>query len=162
MPKPGDASAPADGARPARRTRKPARRAPKEVTADEVIARYPGQWILMRVTAWGERRTTERGYLLAHSPSLEIVEAARLDAIRAGEPAPGTLDVFEAYPPIRTHEEWRAGLQRLAEEWEGDPFDLRPTRSVGLVELDDDGRPHLIEPPWPVCRISKRNKPARG
>jgi hypothetical protein len=155
MPKARDASAPADGARPVRRTRKPAKRARNEVTADEVIARYPGQWILMRVTAWGERGTPERGYLLAHSPSRKTVEEARLEAIPAGEPAPGTLYVFEASPPIRTHEEWRAALERLAEEWEGDPFDLRPTRSLGLVELDDEGKPQLIEPPRSVCRISK-------
>jgi hypothetical protein len=82
MPKPSDASAPADGTRPARRTRKPAKRAPKEMAAIEMIARYPGQWIPMRVTVWGECHAPERGYLLAHSRSRKKVDAARLEAIR--------------------------------------------------------------------------------
>jgi hypothetical protein len=134
----------------------------EDVTHGEVLGRYPGQWILMRVTSWDERYYPERGYLLAHSDSRADVDKARLEAIRAPDSLPGTLSVFEAYPPIRSQDEWLAALERVADEWEGDPFDLRPTRSLGLVELDDEGNPHLIEPPWPVCRISKHNKPARG
>ena len=42
-------------------TRKRIQEKPEEITHEEVLARYPGQWILMRVTAWDEQYYPERG-----------------------------------------------------------------------------------------------------
>ncbi len=91
------------------------------VSIDEVIARYPGQWILMQVTA-SENGWPSRGYLLAHGDSYEEVCQARSTRLRMLAPGEGLLYLFDAYPPIRTGEELGRSLQELREQEDFDPF----------------------------------------
>ncbi len=113
-------------AAPTKRGRTPATLAPRELTLDEALTAYPGQWVLMRVTRWDDHAYPARGYLVAHSRSRVKIDAAWSEAFLAGQSTPGILYRFQAHAPLRTQQEWTAALERLAEEWAGDPLGLRP------------------------------------
>ncbi len=107
-----------DGAR--KRTRK----AVKEVLSyDEIVARYPAQWILLKVTGEDEHRNPSEGYVLAHSRS-----RGRINQALAKEPRPSELPpdapqteycIFQAYPRVYSGE----ALAEIIARWdaEGEP-----------------------------------------
>jgi hypothetical protein len=93
---------------------------------DEVIARYPGQWIVMRVTEYDERHLPARGVLIAHARSRRAAARIWGDEIPRTKPGEGVLSLFDAYPRITTGEEARRSLAELRDQ--GDP----PGRWPGL------------------------------
>jgi hypothetical protein len=86
------------------------------LTIDEAIARYYGEWILMEVTEFDERRLPHKGRVAAHSHSRRRIEAA-MDRLHAfsGESGPFYY-LFSGYPRAYTGEQARAALSRAAEE----------------------------------------------
>ena len=97
----------------------------QSISVDEMIARYPGEWVLMQVTAQ-ERGWPSEGYLLAHGDAYEEVSAARSWWLDQVDFADGPLCLFDAYPLIRTGEELRQSLEELWAEVQNiedyDPF----------------------------------------
>jgi hypothetical protein len=81
---------------------------------DEMIARYPGEWIVMRVTEYDERHLPARGALIAHTSSRREAQRIWGDEIPRSKPGDGRLYLFDAYPRITTGEELRKSLAELA------------------------------------------------
>ena len=90
------------------------------VSVDEIIARYPGQWILMQVTS-DEGGWPSHGQLLARADTYDEIARARIALLPDVNLADGPLYVFDAYPPIRTGEELRVVLENIRDET-SDPF----------------------------------------
>jgi hypothetical protein len=105
--------------KPARRSAEPhatdddGGRTPEVCTIDDVIARYPGEWIVMRITEYNERRLPARGVLIAHSPSRRTAQRIWGGELSRAEPGDGVLSLFDAYRRITTGEELRASLAEL-------------------------------------------------
>lgn len=82
------------------------------MTVKEAIARFHGEWVLMKVTEYDEDHWPSEGYMIAHSPDRGDISAAV-----ALEPPRGTLPpdtprrpyyVFLAYPRARSLAEYNA------------------------------------------------------
>jgi hypothetical protein len=95
---------------------------PESMSVDEVIARYPGQWILMRVTAHDEDKWPSHGQVLAHDMSYRKVGKAWLEIIAAsglGDPE-RPYYIFRAERLLRTGEELRRALEERRQREDGD------------------------------------------
>jgi hypothetical protein len=93
---------------------------PQTISVDEINARYPGQWILLQVTAYADGWPSA-GRLLAHSDSYDEASQARSAVCRDLNPADGPLYLFDAFPLIRTGEEFRLALAEPPDDG-CDPF----------------------------------------
>jgi hypothetical protein len=87
---------------------------PEICSIDEVIARYPGEWIVMRLTEYDQRKLPARGVLIAHTRSRRAAQRIWGDEIPRTRPGDGVLSLFDAYPRITTGEELRTSLAELA------------------------------------------------
>lgn len=87
---------------------------------DEVLARYPGQWVLWEVTD-NEDGWPSAGWVIAHDQSHSRMCDVRIAQV---EPAKlrGPLHLFEAVRYLRTGEEIRQALAQLEEE-DGEDLD---------------------------------------
>ena len=90
---------------------------PPEMTIDEVAERYPGQWVLMRVTGENQYHHVWRGHILAVSPDEgDVNEALSREPKPSQLPPgvkPGRYCVFQAYRPIYPGPELDAWLARV-------------------------------------------------
>jgi hypothetical protein len=82
-------------------------------SVDEVIERYPGEWIVMRITEYDERHLPARGVLIAHSPSRRTAQRIWGEELSRTEPGNGVLSLFDACRRITTGEELSASLAEL-------------------------------------------------
>ena len=89
---------------------------PESLSIDDVISRYAGQRVVVKVTAWGEGRIPSHGRVVAHGTEKDIRRALR--TLPRAESPDTPYYVFSAYPRIRSVEEWRAVLARAGEEGE--------------------------------------------
>ncbi len=91
---------------------------------EQVIERYRGQWILMRVTAHDEDKWPSHGYVLAHDRSHKKLCQRWREVIEAE--GPGDPDrphyVFAADRLLRTGEDLHHALDALRERDDYDPF----------------------------------------
>ena len=75
------------------------------LTVDETIARYRGDWILMKVTGFDEDGWPGQGYVLAHSPRRgDISKALTKEPPRAERSPDAPYDpyyIFKAFPRFR-------------------------------------------------------------
>jgi hypothetical protein len=87
------------------------------MTMNEAIARFHGEWVLMKVTEYDADHWPSKGYVIAHSPKREgISEALALEPPRGLLPpdAPRLrYYVFLAYPRVRSGPEYRAAAAKL-------------------------------------------------
>jgi hypothetical protein len=90
------------------------------VSVNEIIARYPGQWILLQVTA-DEHGWPARGRLLARADTLEEIARLRTALVPRVNLADGPLYVFDAYPPIKAGEDLSLAFEKMRDE-NADPF----------------------------------------
>jgi hypothetical protein len=91
------------------------------ISMDEIIARYPGEWVLIVVTREEDGWPSE-GRVLAHGKSYHRMCQARSAAYARLDDLDGPLYLFEAYPPIRTVKDCQQALARLAKVPDFDPF----------------------------------------
>jgi hypothetical protein len=101
-----------------------AEREAEVLSVDEVIARYPGEWILMQVTAHDADRWPSHGHVLAHDMSYKKVGKAWVKLVKAsglGDPAKPYY-IFAADPRVRTGEELDDALEELRQRDGADPF----------------------------------------
>lgn len=88
---------------------------------DEVVERHPGEWILLRVTAYDERRLPSHGWIVAHAPSqTRLTEAFAKEPTRSELPPGTSYYVFHAHPRVFSGDAWRAILDRVAHEDDAD------------------------------------------
>ncbi len=77
----------------------------QELSVDEVIALYPREWVLMRVTEDDDDGFPAKGLVLAHSPRRDdISDALEREPPRAELPPdapPRPYYIFRAFPRIR-------------------------------------------------------------
>ncbi len=87
---------------------------PATITVDEASARFPGEWVLMRVTQLDEMGFIHSGQVLYHSPSRREI-SKHVRARRRSEPAV-YLYVFPGGMRRVSAQEWSAHLSRAATE----------------------------------------------
>lgn len=86
---------------------------------DEISARYPGEWVLLRVSDGDERDALMYGEVLAHGKSRKRLSK---HVIRAHQENPDQLlSVFPSGLHVPTQEQWR---EELAEAVRLGPADL--------------------------------------
>lgn len=87
------------------------------VAVDEAIARYDGQWVLMKVTERDADQLPVKGHVLAHSTNRD-----EISAVLAKEPPPSAFlpdaphrpyYTFRAYPRIRSGPEYDEAMRRF-------------------------------------------------
>ena len=106
----------ADSATEPARARTRAKKAPRElISVKEAIDRYPEQWIAMEVTAYDEDGWASHGYVVTHGKSNKRVWQAATKRMMADPPPDGSVEVFIARHMLRTWEEVKQALDRLAE-----------------------------------------------
>jgi hypothetical protein len=81
------------------------------MSVNEAIARFRGEWVLMKVTEYDEDHWPSQGYVVAHSSDRgKISEAVRREPPR-GKLPPGAprhmYYVFLAYPRARSLAEYK-------------------------------------------------------
>ncbi len=85
-----------------------------ELSLDEVVERFDGQWVLIRVTRLDTRDVPTHGRVVMHGLSHEKVCARRDELVsQSGSRAP--YYVFHAKPFLTTGAELRVALQHLEE-----------------------------------------------
>ena len=93
-----------------------AKKAPRElISIEEAIDRYPEQWIAMEVTAYDEDGWASHGYVVTHGKSNKRVWKAATKRMMADPPPDGPVEVFIGRHMLRTWEEVKQALDRLAE-----------------------------------------------
>ena len=81
------------------------------MSVNEAIARFRGEWVLMKVTEYDEDHWPSRGYVIAHSPDREEINAAiplRSQEVISPEAPRQPHYVFLAYPRARSLAEYLA------------------------------------------------------
>jgi hypothetical protein len=86
---------------------------PRSLPIDEIYERYPGEWVVVKVTGLDEHQRIARAEVLAHSPTRGVVSAALVEAHRK-DPTIRTY-VFFGGRSARSVEEWREQLAQTAE-----------------------------------------------
>jgi hypothetical protein len=80
------------------------------LTADEIIGRHPGKWVLMRVTKYDEDAWPERGDLLEVAPTQEEILDAFARWVPTVQEQGGPLYTFIAEPLISSGPEYTAAV----------------------------------------------------
>jgi len=93
-----------------------------DLTLDEAIARYYGEWVLMRITAFDSRQAPAKGVVLAHSPDRDVVSD-----VLCRQPANASLPpdaprqpyyTFNASPRVHVGESYEQAKRRFAAQCE--------------------------------------------
>lgn len=79
---------------------------------DEIASRYPGEWVVVEVTALDERQRIAHGRVVVHGTSRRKVAKAHIQAHRDNPGIQTYLFVGGSSPA--TVEEWREQLARAA------------------------------------------------
>ncbi|MGH2534181.1 MAG: hypothetical protein ACRDJW_18085 [Thermomicrobiales bacterium] len=93
---------------------------PQEQTFDEAIARYYGEWVLMKVTVFNQYTEPVRGFVLAYSPSRrDISEVLKKQPARSELPPESPYQpyyTFKAFPRTHVGETYEQAVARFAEQ----------------------------------------------
>jgi hypothetical protein len=81
------------------------------LSIDEAIARYPNEWIFMRVTTKDEHHAPSHGVVLAHDPSRRVLQQAILALLAPAWSKENEYYTFFAHQRIRTREEWSQAIE---------------------------------------------------
>jgi hypothetical protein len=100
------------------------RRWNEEMSVDDVIENYEGEWILLRITEWDEHHNPSRGAVIVHDldnqPIWNMWAQLKDESPDSGD----RYYIFQARPVIRTEEELLKFLRDGGEFMEV-PFDWR-------------------------------------
>ncbi|MGH2562665.1 MAG: hypothetical protein ACRDJH_26705 [Thermomicrobiales bacterium] len=95
-------------------------REPQEQTFDEAIARYYGEWVLMKITAFNEHAEPTRGYVLAHSPRRrDVSDVFKKVPARSELPPESPYQpyyTFKAFARVHVGETFEQAAARFAEQ----------------------------------------------
>src|SRR6266508_2690261 len=111
---------------PAKADRRDEPGGPAVWSMDDILARYPGEWIALRVTGYDDRHWPAEGEIIARARSRARAWHRLTDYMLSSQRRPGPYTVFQAVPYITTGDELRRSLAELIEQ--GDP----PGRWPGL------------------------------
>ncbi|HVX30182.1 MAG TPA: hypothetical protein VHA53_06850 [Nitrolancea sp.] len=100
------------------------RRWNEDVSVDEVIASYEGEWILLRITEYDERHRVTRGAVIVHDPDNEKIWDMWAKLKNESPDSDDCYFIFQARPVIRTEKELLEFLRNGGEFMEV-PFDWR-------------------------------------
>ncbi len=96
----------------------PAETTPRILSLDEIADLYPGETILLRVTAWDEDKIPSHGEVAGHWPpgkkSDRLVSKAFSNALREARRTHDHYFLFQAAHYIRSGEEMRKALEELS------------------------------------------------
>src|SRR5262249_50521995 len=89
------------------------------MSVNEAIARFRGEWVLLKVTEYDEDYWPSRGYMIAHSPDRDAISEAI--PLRSQEPTMPDAPrqpyyVFLAYPRVRSGPEHRAAMAQFTSD----------------------------------------------
>lgn len=90
-------------------------REPTDLPLDEVIRRYDGRWVLLKVAGFDEDHVPSSGHVIAHGTNKHIHAVMRTIISESG----GLTDpyyLFAAYPRIRSGAGLQAALEVAAKE----------------------------------------------
>lgn len=115
---PEKSAAPAKGTRKALLLREPPPPGGGEImTYDKANARYSGEWLIMRVTAYeADSGWPAEGYVVAHDPSEDGCWDMYNAAIAAGEPREAAIHICVAGRKLRTGAEMLAAIAAKEDE----------------------------------------------
>jgi hypothetical protein len=89
----------------------------RDLSLDEAIALYHGEWVLMKITAFDQHRSPARGIVLAHSSSRDrISDALCNEPSRAGwspETPRQPYYTFKAFPRAHVGESYEQAQRRF-------------------------------------------------
>jgi hypothetical protein len=88
---------------------------PEPVSIEEVNARYGGQWVLLKITAFDENHLPSHGHVVAHGSEKRVGKV--LDGLASTpERWEPPYYFFCAYPRIRSGEALRAAIAEAAKQ----------------------------------------------
>src|SRR5438874_983062 len=92
------------------------------MTIDQIIQKFDGQWVLIKIAAYDEDKWPSAGYLIGHSRSDRPLWKRMTERLIAEGKPELPYYIFQARRLIRTGEEWRQRLKELndsddAPEW---------------------------------------------
>ena len=88
----------------------------RPVSIDEASEAYPGQWLLMKVTAVDEYDTPTHGLIVASGPTRASIQQTILDVLTRPGGSDGRYCIFSGYKRIKSREEWSALIAKLIAE----------------------------------------------
>ncbi|HEY7036109.1 MAG TPA: hypothetical protein VH482_32550 [Thermomicrobiales bacterium] len=92
------------------------------MTIDEAIARFQGEWVLMKVTAVDEHHWPSQGYVIVHSSEeQDLVEAIKRERREHDLPSDTPrlpYYSFRAYPQVTTGPSFDTALRQFAADLE--------------------------------------------
>jgi hypothetical protein len=71
---------------------------PQSLSVEEAIARFPNEWVLMKVTAEDRYHAPSHGVVLAHHAKRGTLQRLILNELATQRPAKGQYYLFQAYP----------------------------------------------------------------
>lgn len=88
---------------------------PEEMTFEEAIAKFYGEWVLFQVLEWNEHWRPVRGLVLTHSPRREDLSPVLAKQPRRTDDQPyQPYYTFNAFPRMRVGETREEAKQRWA------------------------------------------------
>jgi hypothetical protein len=89
-------------------------------TIAEATARYPGEWVLIRVAARDVNVVPTQGYLIDHDPCLERMREVETRCADSSD----SHYLFPTFPYLCSGAEARVWLEQLDRHFTGEPFRL--------------------------------------
>ena len=84
------------------------------ISVDEAADLYPGEWILMKLTAYDENRLPAAGWILAHGKTRRSINKTFVKALEEDLNPALPYYIFQGYHYLRTGERWQEVLDKLA------------------------------------------------
>jgi len=87
----------------------------REVSFDEAIALYYGEWVLMKITEFDEHHVPVKGFVIAHSPKrgdVSVALAAEPPRVEGSPYQP--YYAFNAFPRVHIGETFDQAVERFA------------------------------------------------
>ena len=102
----------------------------QEIAFDEAIARYYGEWVLMKITEFNEHHEPVKGYLIAHSPRRgDLSEALKTEPPKVKGSPYQPYYPFKAFPRTHVGETLEQAFDRFTAQRAAARQDRRAERS---------------------------------
>ena len=89
----------------------------QELSFDEAIALYYGEWVLMKITEFNEHHEPVKGFLIAHSPKRgDVSVALAAEPLRVEGSPYQPYYTFNAFPRVHVGETFNQAVERFASQ----------------------------------------------